>query len=151
MSHALSQESCRRRLTLLWFGFSGLIFAFMLLYTLRGLPFGPRTAEVWGWLMPNIMPTLTLIVSVLVLESRGKGVDLPPASPLLFRLALLMSVVYLLTLLALVVVPANFTDQPALELLRSTGIWLGPFQGLVSGALGGFFVSKPPAPAGVSG
>ena len=151
MSHTLSQEACRRRLTVLWFGLSGLLFAFMMLYTIRGLPFGPRTAEVWGWLMPNIMPVLTLIVSVLVLESRGKGVELPPASPLLFTLAMVLSVAYLLTLLVLVVVPANFTDQPALELLRSTGIWLGPFQGLVSGALGGFFVSKPPAPAVAAG
>jgi hypothetical protein len=146
MTTSLTHDACKARLTLLWFGLSGLLFAFMMLYTIRGVPFGPRTVEVWAWIMPNIMPTLTLIVSVLVLDSKGKGLQLPAPSPFLFWLAMVLSLVYLVTLLILVVVPANFTDQPPLDLLRSTGVWLGPFQGLVSGALGGFFVLKPESP-----
>ena len=146
MSTPLTHDACKARLTLLWFGLSGLLFAFMMLYTIRGVPFGVRTTEVWAWIMPNIMPTLTLIISVLVLDSKGKGLQLPAPSPFLFWLAMVLSVVYLATLLILVVVPANFTDQPSPDLLRSTGVWLGPLQGLVSGALGGFFVLKPETP-----
>ena len=118
------------------------MFLLLLLYDVRGFPYGDRTVDVWSWLLPNVVPTLMLIISVLVMEARGKKRDSMVASRFLFGLALALSVVYLMTLLVLLVFPANFTDQNPLDKLKASGVYLGPFQGLVTAALGAFFVQR---------
>src|SRR5262245_43232824 len=95
-------------LSLVWFGFAGLLFFLMLVYSLRGVPFGTHTGEVWSWMLPNLMPTLTLIVSVLVMDARASdAVPSQGGSSFLFKLAMSLSVAYLIALCAVLVIPAN--------------------------------------------
>src|SRR5215217_1083008 len=48
---------------MIWGLARGLLFAVVIAQTLMG-KFGSRDAEVWGWFLPSILPTLSLIVAV---------------------------------------------------------------------------------------
>ncbi len=96
------------------------------------------------------MPTLSLIVGVLVADSLGKNEnkdasELPTADQFVFRLSFSLSIAYLLTVV-LTILLSPFFEQSAQEktifdLMKLSNLWLAPFQGLVSAALGSFFVS----------
>ena len=87
------------------------------------------------------MPTLLLISGVWVAEVSGRAVQIPNPDPFLFKLAMWLSVAYLFTV-ALVVLIQPFTPVPAFELMKMSHLFLGPFQGLVAGVIGAFFVVK---------
>lgn len=130
----------RNALSVLWFLLCGAMFLLLFLYDIRNTPYGEQTKEVWSWLLPNIVPTLTLMISVFVMEAQGQAAEAATPGVLLFRLAFALSLFYLATLLVLVVY-GNFADDP-LRKLQASGVYLGPFQGLVTAALGAFFIKK---------
>jgi hypothetical protein len=57
-------ENARSNLARLWFAGSGLIFLILLLQSFATI-YQDRLAEVWGWALPTLLPTLSLILSVL--------------------------------------------------------------------------------------
>lgn len=68
-----------------------------------------------------------------------------------FQVALWLSVVYLVMVLATILMrpfvvdpdlPKVMKAAKAIELMHTSNLWLGPFQGLVASALGVLFVSK---------
>lgn len=139
----MTLEFHKRSLALLWFAAAGLMFLLMVVYTLRGTPFGEQTGTVWSWLLPNLMPTLTLMVSVLVVDARAGEPAPSNGSTFLFGLAMALSCFYLLAVFAVLVIPGNFMDSSDLmAIYKGSGLWLGPMQGLTSGALGAFFVKR---------
>src|SRR3546814_11951537 len=92
----------------------------------------PATHEVWGWFLPTVMPTLSLIVGVLVADRRaaGKGQDErqagKPVDDLFFRLGAGMSVMYLLLVGSSVLVQPLFPLPPRLYILTRSNLWLVP-------------------------
>ena len=139
----MMQTKYKRWLTLVWFSFAGFMFLLMVMYTVQGRPFGEHSGEVWSWLLPNLMPTLTLIVSVLVIEAhQAPSAAEPAASAFLFGLALALSISYLLSVLAVLAVAGPVLGKDPMPIIKGSGVWLGPMQGLVSGALGAFFIKK---------
>jgi hypothetical protein len=136
----MSYDRQRSALSVLWFLMCGVMFLLMFIYDIKNTPYGDQTKEVWSWMLPNIVPTLTLMVSVFVLEAKGQGGEVARPGALLFRLAFALSLFYLAALLVLVVY-GNFADDP-LRKLQASGVYLGPFQGLVTAALGAFFIKK---------
>jgi len=87
------------------------------------------------------MPTLLLISGVWVAEVSGKAVSISTPDRFLFSLTMWMSIAYLL-LVGLIVVIQPFTVVSALDLMKTSHLFLGPFQGLVAGLMGAFFVSN---------
>jgi hypothetical protein len=138
VSAALPMARCKRRLATVWFVLAGLIFLVLVLQSVMG-HYGERATDAWGWFLPNVMPTLSLIVGVLVLDQLGGGVKARTADAFLYRLALWLSCAYLLLILLSILVQP-FAPLPPLELMQQSNLWLGPLQGLVAGALGAFFV-----------
>src|SRR3546814_5910722 len=69
---------------------AGGVFLLLVAQSLLGR-YEPATHEVWGWFLPTVMPTLSLIVGVLVADRRaaGKGQDArqagKPVDDLFFR------------------------------------------------------------------
>lgn len=127
----------RRRLAILWFTGAGLIFAGVLAQTVSGR-YGDRADEAWGWLMPTIMPTLSLIIGVLAISARKTMPADVTVDRFFFRLSYGLSAGYL------AVVAATLLLQPLspwgpLELMQRSNLWLGPLQGLVAASLGAFF------------
>ena len=134
----LPMVRCKRRLATVWFVLGGVIFLLLVVQTVMGY-YGQRATDAWGWFLPNVMPTLSLIVGVLVLDQMGGGVKTRTADAFLYRLAFGLSCAYLLLILLSILVQP-FAPLPPLELMQQSNLWLGPLQGLVAGALGAFFI-----------
>jgi hypothetical protein len=138
VSAALPMRRCKRRLATVWFALAGLIFLVLVLQSVMG-HYGQQATDAWGWFLPNVMPTLSLIVGVLVLDQLGGGVKTRTADAFLYRLAFWLSCAYLLLILLSILIQP-FAPLAPLELMQQSNLWLGPLQGLVAGALGAFFV-----------
>ncbi len=136
-----SMVECKRRLATLWFSGAAVLFVVLLVQSIFGR-YGSRTSDAWSWLLPTLMPTLSLVIGVLVMDSLGKGVMVKRADKFLFKLTSGMSVVYLVAVLLIFVLQPLSPVGP-FELMGQSSLWLGPFQGLVAGAMGAFFVKAP--------
>ena len=135
--------TCKKRLATLWFSGAGLIFLIFLIQTIGGRH-GDAPETAWGWLLPTIMPTLSLMVGVFVLDALGKGTKIKQVDRFVYRLAFGLSAAYLGVVL-LTIVAGPFSAQGPSALMAQSNLWLGPFQGLVSAALGAFFIRGEPA------
>lgn len=106
--------------------------------------FGPHAEEidkVWSWLLPSIMPTLSLVVGTYAATALTQLKEERTVDRMFFRVAIALSIVYLL-IVTLTVWIYPFSSSPATTVLARTGLILGPVQGLVSACLGVFFVSN---------
>jgi hypothetical protein len=137
----LSMANCKRRLAALWFIGAGILFFILLGQAIMGR-FGGRVGEAWSWLFPTILPTLSLMIGVLVMDALGHGVKTKEIDAFLFRLTFWLSTAYLLAVL-LVIALQPFSSLSPFDLMGQSNLWLGPFQGLVAASLGAFFVKAP--------
>jgi len=140
MSNRISKTVSRKRLAIVWFCGAGILFVILLFQSFFGFYAG-RLKEAWAWFLPNFFPTLTLIVSVLVGEAGQKNAKSQTVDSSLFWLASGLSFIYILVA-ALTILLAPFSDQTPLQLMAMSTLWLGPLQGLVTAAMGAFFVAK---------
>jgi hypothetical protein len=136
-------ESVRVRLAVVWLT-AGLLIVTTVIFQSLFHHFQGKTDEVWKWLLPLLMPTLGMVVSVL-----GSSALFPLFSGAVvrksfYRIAELLSIFYLifilLTILIQPFVSASVDEQIAS--FHTSNLWLGPFQGLVASALGVLFASK---------
>ncbi len=134
----VSWEKCKKSLAMVWFSGSGIIFLLLIIQSNTGRYPG-FTSEVWEWFLPTIMPTLSLIIGVLVLDASEKSSNIKTIDRFLFRLSLSLSIVYLVVVAQTILIKP-FTLTPALDLMKQSNLWLGPLQGLVAASLGAFFI-----------
>ena len=134
----VSMKKCKKRLASVWFAGAGLVFTILFFQTVFG-HYESRASEAWGWAFPTVMPTLSLILGVLVSEALSGARGAKKIDRFVFRLALSLSVVYLLSVLLTILLQPVSSRRPA-DILGLANMWLGPFQGLVTAALGAFFV-----------
>ncbi|BAN27967.1 hypothetical protein [Caballeronia insecticola] len=102
------------------------------------------TAEMWSWYVPMVMPTLTLIAGALFAAPAAPAapaVDAREVSAVRAGILFVLSIAYLLSIFALLVVPPSLgtTPQDHLQLLHDSNYWLGAFQFFIAAALGTFF------------
>ncbi len=143
MTTKLALSLCRRRLTILWFGGGLALFLLVVAQTLTN-HFGDRVAEVWGWFLPTLLPTLSLILGTLVAEQMGGAKrERWVIDRFFFRLAFLLSALYL-ALVAATMLLEPLAKVSFFELLKRSNLYLAPIQGLVAAALGVFFVKAEP-------
>lgn len=135
----LSMDRCQRRLAVLWFGVGLFLFLLMAVQSALG-HYGDRVKDAWGWFLPTVMPTLSLMLGVFIAQDRDATAN-QPVSHFLFRLTFTLSLVYLL-LVAAVLFAEPLTPRPILDLMQTSSLWLGPLQGLVALGLGVFFVRE---------
>jgi hypothetical protein len=155
MSH-MTLADARNRLALIWFPVCGAIILVLIFQTVFGA-YGDREIEAWRWAMPNFFPTLALMLSVIGAGAIGGGKEENArVSRFFFRVCAGVSYFYLLILIFVLVAPVarHFwfneaaTPQARLATMDSSGIYLGPIQSLVVGALGYlFFRAEEEAPA----
>jgi len=135
----LTMQIARKRLALIWFAGAGTCFVVLLFISFFG-----RKVDLeglWDWFLPAIVPNLSLIIGVLVYTQRQQAAVEVRVDAFLFRLALWLSLLYLLLLLLpLVAFPATGKSLP--DLLDISRLWLAAVQGLVTGVMGAFFVRQ---------
>lgn len=143
----MTTAECRRRLGYLWFPCCGLIFLFVLFLTTLG-PYHSMVSDTWGWFLASVLPTLSLMVSVFVVD-RDNDRNQTTANLFLFRLTFWLSLSYFVLLLATLVMPIVLAGLHPLRsgtakdfIKQAQQFWLSPVQGLVAGFLGAFFVKS---------
>ena len=136
----ISMDICKKRLAVLWFSGAGLVFTVVFLQTIFG-KYGDHADEAWSWLLPGIMPTLSLMISIFAADVLGKGISVKQADRFIFWLCFWLSLAYLI-ILNLTILLSPFSASAPLTLMRDSNLWLGPFQGLVSASIGIFFITK---------
>lgn len=134
----VSMKKCKKKLAVLWFSGASILLAIFILQTNFG-HYGDKAKEAWSWLLPSILPTLSLIIIVLVMDTLGKGVKTENVDRFMFRLSFYLSFAYL-SIIFLIILTQPFASMTPLELMNQSNIYLGPFQGLVSASLGAFYV-----------
>jgi len=99
------------------------------------------TSELWKWILPNIVPFVTLVTSgVLVAHREDKN---EPVDGYVFYVSIAASMLYLVTLfLILVISPQVQHDTDEGAFLRNTNLFLAPLQTVVTAALGIFFIKQ---------
>ena len=135
----VSVAYCKRRLATLWFSGAGLIFFVVLAQSLLGR-YADQVNQIWGWLLPTVMPTVSLIVGVLVFDVVQVERVSRQTDRFLFRLTAGLCAGYLASVF-LVIALQPLAAVPPLQLMNQSNIWLGPFQGLVPATMGAFFVN----------
>lgn len=138
MSGRLAESTTQGRLAAVWFAGAAVVFLLLLVQTLTG-KYGDHAGAAWGWLMPAILPTLSLITGAIAYNASKPKRD-TTVDRLAYRVALGLSVFYLALLLTTLLVEPLIRATP-LQLLEMSDFWLGPVQGLVGLSLGAFFVS----------
>jgi hypothetical protein len=130
------------RLAIIWLAGGGFLFVILVGQSLTGY-YEPRTEDAWGWFLPTVMPTLSLIVGALVADYRKAAVagQEQQAGPL-FWLGAGLSVFYLLLVALSILLQPLLAETSPLTLMQRSNLWLGPLQGLCVAALGFFFHSK---------
>jgi hypothetical protein len=128
----------------IWFAGAGLCFVVLIGQSQAGV-FDSDVGGVWGWFLPTVMPTLSLIVGALVADYRkvpagSREANKSAASPV-FWLGAALSGLYLLLLGLAIVMPSFQVEAAPLALMQRSNFWLGPLQGLCVAALGFFFQS----------
>ena len=137
---SVSMDKEKKRLALIWFVGAGLLFCLVLIQSVRNV-YGTQTEKAWAWLLPSVMPTLSLIVGVLVSDVAQQGrVDIQ-VDPFVPMLAAISSCVYLVIVSATILLQPLSQSTP-LTLMNMSHLWLAPLQGLVSGLMGALFVKQ---------
>lgn len=129
----------KRRLAALWFAGSGVLFFLVLIQTTLN-HYGNKNVEVFTWLLPTVLPSLSLVIGTLLLDWLNGPHSVPPVSSFIFKLTFWLSAAYLLAVLCLFVLQP-FSSLEQIQILQQSNIWLGPFQGVVAGGMGAFFSS----------
>lgn len=130
----------RSRLAAQWLIGAGIIFLFLILQSVFG-KYHDKAQQVWSWALPSLMPTLTLIISVLganALEPQDEGGYVRKS---FYHLAMWLSTAYLVLILFTILIEP-FTTFDSAQLLNLSNLWLGPFQGFVASAIGLLFFTK---------
>lgn len=143
-------EKARGHLGLVWFGGSALMVVIFAIQSLYGV-YEDKVTEVWGWLLPNVMPTLSLMLGVFgstaIVQSAERSEITVRVS--FYRLAIAMSVLHFAFIVAVTVVYMLQFQQPELDSefnplrpFNVSNLWLGPMQGLVAATISTLFFSE---------
>ncbi len=138
----MKMVECKKHLAVVWFVGGGVLFFILFLQSIRGV-YGDKVADAWGWLMPSIMPTLSLMIAVFVMDALNKSRQVQDviADVFLFRLTFYLSIAYLVVALLTILLQPFSTSSPS-EIMQLSHLWMGPFQGLVTASLGAFFMKN---------
>jgi hypothetical protein len=97
-----------------------------------------KSGEVWKWLVPLLLPTLSLMIGTVASEAR-KPATSDSANQFAYRMSAVLSLVYY-ALIAGQLLLASKSEH--LDALTTSSLVLAPVQTLVGLALGAFFVSR---------
>jgi len=134
-------SAAKKKIAVLWFIFVGCIFVLMFIQTMTG-KYEDKDTEAWGWLFPSVIPTLSLILSVFLFDIQSEDSKVFNIDRFYFRLVFFLSIFYLSVILLILLIQPLLNDQPLISLMKNSSIYLGPFQGVISGAMGLFFIKK---------
>jgi hypothetical protein len=140
-------QRARWGLALIWFPAAGLFFLCLVLVSYLHPALAAERQRLWGWGLPNIIPTLSLMISVFAAGAVGQNKNADPFVQKGFYLLSMgiSSFYFIIIFILLAIMPVVTFGEPdsvLIENLESSSIFLGPLQGLVAGSIGVLFFSK---------
>ena len=135
----ISIQASRNTLAAVWFG--GASLSFIALYLITTFGDSTRVSILWEWYLPAVTPNLSLIVGVMFNDIKFKLAKSERVDGFSYRVALWLSVVYLLMLLATPLL-SPFSDAPLDTYLKNSRFALSLIQALATTALGAFYVRQ---------
>ena len=135
----ISIQASRNTLAAVWFG--GASLSFIALYLITTFGDSTRVSILWEWYLPAVTPNLSLIVGVMFNDIKFKTAKGERVDGFSYRVALWLSVVYLLMLLATPLL-SPFSDAPLDTYLKNSRFALSLIQALATTALGAFYVRQ---------
>ncbi|MEI6847265.1 MAG: hypothetical protein WCK32_04385 [Chlorobiaceae bacterium] len=144
MKHKVEVQECKKRLLVIWLVGAAVLSVVLIGQSMSGAYIDAANVDLagdaWGWFLPNVMPTLSLMIGVVVKDVGAVSDEKKVVDTFIYRLNLWLSVAYFLVLMSSVFLQPVFgQDVFPLEFLKKSNLWLGPMQGLVTLALGVFF------------
>lgn len=140
-----SLRECQFHLAVVWFAVTGALLVFMMLATFNDRFDAP--AQVWDWILPTLIPTISIIVGGIVHGATSAGKDFE-VDARIYRLAMGLSIAYL----ALVAIAAMLAGPYVVRhpgnigvWLQNSKLWIASVEAPVGVALGVFFASSRPA------
>src|SRR4051812_9001875 len=106
-----SLDTVRSRLATVWLVGAGLIFVILVVQSLMGR-YADRTQEAWGWLLPTIMPTLGMIVTVLGYTAIDPLFSTSVVRKSFFQIAFWLSTLYLILVLLTILIQPKAANDP---------------------------------------
>src|SRR6266567_3364393 len=92
-SGLMALDAVRGRLAKVWLLGSGLTFVVVAVQSLLG-HYADKTQEAWGWLLPTIMPTVGMILTVLTYTALDPSFSKVVVRRDFFRVAQWLSIIY---------------------------------------------------------
>lgn len=149
MYKMIALDAARWNLAWIWFSGCAVVVAILIAQTVAGA-YGSQTQGAFSWALPNFLPTLALMLSVVAqdaLRQYEPGKEMTVRASF-FKLARALSVFYIFVLSLSILLQPFFADgaitdgSSRVAALQVTNLWLGPLQGLVVAALGTLFFLK---------
>ena len=129
-------SKAKKIMAVVWLLFSAIIFTIFIILTIT--KFGEESQVAWNWLLPSILPTLSLIIGILVTDARSATSQEHKVNKFYYYLALGFSLFYLCLLLSLILFHGSFPIGID-EMFKRSNLFLAPIQGLVSAVIGIFY------------
>lgn len=141
MTDKVPVQQCKKRLLVTWLAGSALLaFMLMLLSMQEEGPYADKVGDAWSWFLPNVIPTLSLMIGVAVKEFTSSEERPKTIDRFLYRLGVGLSVAYFTVMFSSITLQPWFSpNTEPVAFLTQSNLWLGPMQGLVTLALGVFF------------
>jgi hypothetical protein len=134
-----SITASRKTLALVWFAGAGV--SFLALYLITTFGETERVESLWDWYLPAVTPNLSLIVGVMFNDIKYKSAQREQVDVFIYRVALWLSVVYLLVLFATPLL-WPFSEASLENDMKHSRFFLSLLQALATTALGAFYVSQ---------
>lgn len=132
----ISFSQAKKKMAVVWLLFSAAIFTLFIILTIT--KFGEESQVAWNWLLPSILPTLSLIIGILVTDAKTNTPEEHKVNKFYYYLALGFSIFYLSLLFCLILFHGKFPIGID-EMFRRSNLFLAPIQGLVSAVIGIFY------------
>lgn len=139
----ISKFDGQKKISNLWFLSSFLIILLFLAFTLTDR-FGEQTKDAWQWILQQLIPSLTLIISVFFNSSK-QDKNQKRIKLYYFRLTFYLSLGYFVLLFFTVFslpVAIEFSKRSGYEFLQLSSVYLIPYLGVVMASMGMFFTKE---------
>lgn len=134
--------SAQKKVAVLWLVLSGILFLLFLILSLTKYSQGENGNLIWGGFLPNIVPTLSLILGVFVSEMINRADNTREVPRFYFNLTFYLSLFYLIIFFILIIIDTLDPVLNLITIINKSNVYLGPVQGLVTLSIGLFFVKS---------